>query len=264
MFGSITSSQATQRKKAHLSLQSQADSSMAAAAGEHTQMQHDGSETDSLRPSLNKATAVALSTPHDAVLAELHGQRSPVVPSGAIADSDTPGASKLHALQTADISSAALLRSAASSPVSENVFDPFTGVAVGIMSQINGKDGHADPGFEQTKDELWSHLARIRDLQIEIAGMHSQMEGMGTNDTSKHKRAAPSSAGVHSDTIGAAEWEEHASQEHKKSSRDAEFTNLAEIFEGRRAAIDGIMNKVRYVDPGSMCSSGSLCSSSSF
>lgn len=112
---------------------------------------------------------------------------------------------------------------------------------------INPKEDHADTGFEQTKDELWSHLARIRDLQIEIAGMHSHMEGMSANDASKHKRSTPSS-GVHTDTIGAAEWEERVSQQRKKNARDAEFTNLAEIFEGRKTAISGIMNKVRSVD----------------
>lgn len=121
MFSSIMSSHASQRKNAQLSLNSKSDSTTG------TTVAREQNSTAMVHHHLSLDTA-GLSTAHDAVLAELHGQR------GIITEPDGPVSSKLHALPNADVSSAALLRSAASSPVSENVFDPFTGAAVGIMS----------------------------------------------------------------------------------------------------------------------------------
>lgn len=103
--------------------------------------------------------------------------------------------------------------------------------------------------FDQAKDDLWSHLARIRDLQCEIAGMHVNMEGIGSSEGGRggQKRSAPATtARMHTDTIGVGDEWVDAEQEAqaREKARDAEFTKLAESFEGRRTAIDDIMCRV--------------------
>lgn len=111
------------------------------------------------------------------------------------------------------------------------------------------RDVAASP-LDQRRDELWSGLATIRELQSEVASMHVQMEGIGLNDARGGKRVAGVASRVHTDTIPVAEeWEEpdgaaDAVEEQRKRARDAEFTNLTETFKGRREAIDAIMNKV--------------------
>ncbi|OBZ78682.1 hypothetical protein A0H81_00814 [Grifola frondosa] len=75
------------------------------------------------------------------------------------------------------------------------------------------------------------------------------MEGIGLGDSRGSKRTPGAVGRVHSDTIrGAEEWEEPEGAEgQQKKARDAEFTNLAETFQGRRSAIDGIMNKACFI-----------------
>lgn len=202
----------------------------------------------------------ALSTPHDAVLAELHGHNLGV--NTATKTDTPPEAQKLnlvasatsleHSEQTASPSAQAIW-SAASSPTSaqEPLYDPYSGNLVGVMMSPTTTDRHPEPDypgtqFDRTKDELWSHLTRIRELQNEIAGMHVQMEGIGAGEARGAKRPAAGVGRVHSDTIHAGEdWEDPGeAEEQRKAARDLEFANLAESFKGRRAAIDGIMSKV--------------------
>ena len=98
----------------------------------------------------------------------------------------------------------------------------------------------SDADFDHTRDELWAHLARIRELQSEIAGMHLQMEGIGSSDARSARRAAGATRRP------TEEWDDPGeAEEQRKAARDAEFATLAETFRGRRVAIDGIMNKVR-------------------
>lgn len=140
-------------------------------------------------------------------------------------------------------------RSSTSSPISapEPVYDPFSGSLAGVaLSPTHARDkGRDAPAatFDQTKDDLWSHLARIRGLQSEIAGMHLQMESIGTGEARGTKRAV---GGMGRARRATEEWEDPGqAEDQRKTARDAEFANLAEAFNGRRTAIDGIMNKAR-------------------
>ena len=199
----------------------------------------------------------ALATPHDAVLADLQGSRERTSTDGPRA---APRAAVLPSVASTDpgiegtASPSAAARSATSSPGAshEPLLDPFSGSLAGVMvpKRTSERDPAAPSQFDQRRDELWSGLATIRELQSEVASMHVQMEGIGLNDGRGGKRAPGVVGRVHSDTIPVVdEWEEPdgaagAVEEQRKRARDAEFTNLAETFKGRREAIDAIMNKV--------------------
>ncbi|KAI0652114.1 hypothetical protein C8Q79DRAFT_936246 [Trametes meyenii] len=212
----------------------------------------------------------APATPHDAVLAGLQGTpAAQAQPRGVAADAlRTPP--KLTAVPSvgsqerseanASPSPGGGLRSTASSPgpglPQEVLTDPFSGSPVGVMvprgRADRGKEAAAasQQQFEHSREELWSRLATIRDLQSAVAAMHVQMEGTGLNDLRGAKRAAGVAGRVHSDTIHVGEdWDEpdgaaEAAEEQRKRARDAEFSDLAETFKGRRKTIDDIMGKL--------------------
>ncbi|KAL1951572.1 hypothetical protein VTO73DRAFT_721 [Trametes versicolor] len=211
------------------------------------------------------ALTAALATPHDAVLAELQGPRSPPQPSARAIIDSARTAPKLSVIpsvgsqERADRTpspSPGGARSTASSPgtTQEALYDPFSGALVGVMvprkqDREQERDAAAEH-FEQTREELWTRLASIRELQSAVASMHVQMEGTGLSDARNAKRAAGAAGRVHSDTIHVGEdWDEpdgaaDAAEEQRKRARDAEFNDLAETFKGRRKAIDDIMGKL--------------------
>lgn len=212
-------------------------------------------------PPLDRVITAPLSTPHDAVLSQLLGRRGSTSQDSLIApdparhmlpkisidgtasslyrSDETPPPSQAPQTQTG-------LRSASASPHSAQhvpIYDPFTGALAGVMTSPvhdhEGSQAMSDADFDQTRDELWAHLARIRELQSEIAGMHLQMEGIGSSDARSARRAAGATRRP------TEEWDDPGeAEERRKAARDAEFATLAENFRGRRVAIDGIMNKV--------------------
>ncbi|CDO73482.1 hypothetical protein BN946_scf185013.g117 [Trametes cinnabarina] len=206
----------------------------------------------------------ALATPHDAVLAELQSPRSAAAQPAAVADSQkmapklslSPSGGSQERSERPASPSLGGARSAASSPgtAQEALYDPFSGALVGVMvPKKSNKDHEHDPlaaQFDQTREEVWSRLASIRELQSAVASMHVQMEGTGTNDHRGTKRAAGVPGRVHSDTIHVDDdWDEpdgaaDAGEEQRKRARDAEFNDLSETFRGRRKAIDDIMDKL--------------------
>ncbi|GJE99634.1 hypothetical protein PsYK624_159050 [Phanerochaete sordida] len=196
----------------------------------------------SARPGLERAVTAALATPHDAVLAELQG-RTPRVGSSqlsgpAVTTPAPPAAGPPQPQpQTSPLSSEA-------SP--EPVYDPFSGGLAYVLPPRSPEDAAAAAagggGFEQSKDELWARLARIRELQSEIAVMHLQMEGVGAGDGRVHRKAH---ARTPTENILGDEWPDPEEEEaDKKRERDSEFANLAQAFAGRHASIDNIMGKL--------------------
>ncbi|KAI0801008.1 hypothetical protein C8Q74DRAFT_1364660 [Fomes fomentarius] len=211
------------------------------------------------QPTNGGPLSAALSTPHDAGLTspDLHGTHAGISLPKKDASRLAPRLSvipSVGSLQRTDRTATPSVgaRSTTSTPgVShEHLLDPFTGNLAGVMvPKKDIRDVAASP-FDQRRDELWSGLATIRELQSEVASMHVQMEGIGLNDARGGKRVAGVASRVHTDTIPVAEeWEEpdgaaDAVEEQRKRARDAEFTNLTETFKGRREAIDAIMNKL--------------------
>ncbi|KAI0756743.1 hypothetical protein C8Q80DRAFT_53291 [Daedaleopsis nitida] len=206
-----------------------------------------------------------LTTPHDAVLADLHGHHHHHVPREAtsLPNSEnqlrpTPRLSVIPSVGSLERSDRTPSpsqgpRSTTSTPgvPHEPLLDPFSGNLAGLMEPKKDNEPGATPSqFDRRRDELWSGLATIRELQSEVAGMHVQMEGIGLNDVRGGKRAAGAVGRAHSETIPVVEeWDEPdgaeaAAEEQRKKARDVEFTNLAETFKGRREAIDAIMNKL--------------------
>ena len=180
----------------------------------------------------------ALSTPHDAVLANLQGHHSDQDPSVPI--DPTPSASVLG-LQSLDTLPAATSEApgsavSSSSPPPESLYDPFTGSLIGALARTSSA--------KQGGEELWAHLARIRALQAEVAGLHVTMEGIGLGEPAvpRLRSTTPRAVGERltddqdSDGDGGSEVEER---------RALEFERAERRFDGRREEIEQIMTKVR-------------------
>lgn len=207
----------------------------------------DNPQKSPFRPAVDRAITAALSTPHDAVLAELQGQRPDVITSARI-DAESlalPTIPSLGSLEHAPSPvQGASARSAVATPTNgspEPLYDPFSGTLAYILPQQSANEAESSH-FELAKDELWCQLGRIRELQSEIAGMHVQMEGVGQSEGRNPKKGQ---SRAHSDTIMGDEWPDADQIEQElHKARDVEFDGLAKAFEGRHAAIGKIMNKV--------------------
>ncbi|KAI9444874.1 hypothetical protein H4582DRAFT_2070628 [Lactarius indigo] len=184
-----------------------------------------------------RAFTAALNTPHDAVLAELQGHYPDHDPSARI--DPTPSVSVLG-LQSLDTLPAATSEApgsvvSSSSPPPESLYDPFTGGLIGALTRTSST--------KRSGEELWAHLARIRALQAEVAGLHVTMEGIGHGEPAvpRLRSTTPRAVGERladdedSDGDGGSEVEER---------RALEFERAERRFDGRREEIDQIMTKL--------------------
>ncbi|KAI0304557.1 hypothetical protein BC826DRAFT_569 [Russula brevipes] len=182
----------------------------------------------------------ALNTPHDAVLAELHGHHPAQDPSAPIEATPSPSALGMQSIDTlpAAASDAPTSVAASSSPLSEPLYDPFTGATIGALSPTSSAN--------QSSEALWAHLGRIRSLQADVARLHVTMEGIGLGESvlPQHLRnPGPRPVGErleeddeeNSDGDGASEAEKR---------RAREFERYERRFDGRKEEIGQIMAKL--------------------
>lgn len=152
----------------------------------------------------------------------------------------------------------------ASNPsLATRLYDPFDGSPLGVIVPVESleREGEDMPANAtgNSHDELWSHLSRVLDLQHQIARMHVDMEGVGLGKqpdckgkgslgTSSRATGFPrprtASAGSVpggdiEDDVGAVDEEAE-----KLRAREREFKKLATQFQGRKQAIDAMMEKV--------------------
>ena len=193
-----------------------------------------------------RAATTTLPTPHDALLAELHGRATAAdMPTNETLATENQPLSRLNNPHRVGSTLSEL------SSTSEPLFDPFTGALIGDL--LPG-DGEQDRGAEN--EDLWTHLSKILRLQSDIAEMHVQMEGIGL----KKPGVAPGKSkgeGIHGrpSADGTREWGENAADERvdedadeeaeNKRKREEEFAGLNDKFTGRKDAIDGIMKNVK-------------------
>lgn len=191
------------------------------------------------RPSLERGVTTAVATPHDAVLAELFSHKP------------GPGADRTETVsETPEVPSRKEEVEANHRPQSPGrtpLHDPFAGSLIGLSIQddadLHVHDNRAN--FEARKEDLWSHMANIRDIQTQIANMHVAMENIGLG----HQADQLSVERVHSTTASEGEkWEDAVEGEDdevkEKDAREQEFTKLANKFQGRKEATENIMTKV--------------------
>ncbi|KAI6031487.1 hypothetical protein BKA83DRAFT_4201074 [Pisolithus microcarpus] len=153
----------------------------------------DGAPVDHTQSKRDKGKAreyEGLFTPHDAVLVDVFGFTPPV---------NTPAPRQSTSLGDSD----SFLRSSipaggSAIPPSLPIYDPFTGGRMGEHPSVVPSAGatantastvFTDPQAQQqtasqplptTEDtDLWTRLARILQLQAEVARMHADMEGVG-------------------------------------------------------------------------------------
>ena len=192
----------------------------------------------SLEQPHKRVFTATLNTPHDAVLAELQGHHPGHDPSAPI--DPTPSASVLG-MQSLDTLPAATSEApvsivSSSSPPSESLYDPSTGSLIGVLTRTSSA--------KRSGEELWAHLARIRALQAEVAGLHLSMEGIGLGEPAvpRLRSTTPRAVGERladdedSDGDGGSEVEER---------RDQEFDRAERTFDGRKEEIEQVMTKVR-------------------
>ncbi|PBL00583.1 hypothetical protein ARMGADRAFT_1159901 [Armillaria gallica] len=182
-----------------------------------------------------------LPTPHDAILADLHGEYA----------EQSEEATKSHYFNVP-------------SRHTEPLRDPYDGSVVG---QVVPADPllHLDmriPYYDPKTDELlWSHLSKVLELQSEIAALHLGMEVIGTkqgdqakgkgrankNDTWEGKEDKEKHDADDAGEVGEYERVDvssEADEEKQNREREAEFAKLSHQFEGRKEGILEVMSKL--------------------
>lgn len=199
-----------------------------------------------------RTATTPLTSPHDAVLAELQGEGTMNSNPKALPQNEASspprekstnpysgGLARPHFLSEFSISS-------------DPLFDPFTGGRIGDL--VSTEDG-SDPNTK-TEEDIWSHLSQILKLQSDIAEKHIKMEGIGLKkpgptpgNKSKGVNRRPGSSGGRVWGDGAEQGvdegvEEEGEEEVESRKREEEFSRLNDKFAGRKDAIDGIMKDV--------------------
>jgi hypothetical protein len=123
------------------------------------------------------------------------------------------------------------------SPPPEPFYDPFTGVAIGVLSPTSS----AKNSGSGSSEDLWAHLTRIRSLQADVARLHLTMEGIGIGDSvTPHLRsAAPRAVG---ERLEDDEDSDGGGGEAEKR-RAREFERSEQMFDRRKEEIGQIMAK---------------------
>ena len=184
-----------------------------------------------LRPSLERGVTTAVSTPHDVVLAELFSHRQGL-------SVDRPDVPEVP-LRKTEVETSHRPQSPGRPPL----HDPFAGSLIGLSIQGEGDHVQSDrTDFEARREDLWSHVGNIRDIQTQIANMHVAMENIGLG----HQADQLSVERVHSTTASEGEkWEDAVEgEDDEKDAREQEFAKLANKFHGRKEATENIMRKV--------------------
>lgn len=146
-------------------------------------------------------------SPHDAVLAEMHGQ-----PAGTDPLTDQGSEDLLRNDATLQVNEP--FDGPAPSPVSttnhavprEVVYDPFDGTPVAYLPAPErpsppiqhreepptkfrqlGSTSQVQVGEGNKEEDLWMHLSRVVDLQNQVARMHLDVEGVGAGKTGDGK-----------------------------------------------------------------------------
>ncbi|KAK7058411.1 hypothetical protein VNI00_002045 [Paramarasmius palmivorus] len=212
--------------------------------------------------------AASLSTPHDALFANISGRQAE--------QSKAPGDANLLKASSSPIPEPAGTSSPPTTHGLDTLIDPFNGAVLGklVLPDPNFTVEPMPSGEEfERNEELWSHLSRVLDLQSEIARLHMDMEGIGSKGDSKGKknkgktsprlgRTRDTGEGMHKVTgtttllddpehVGEDEGvdvgAEADEEERKNREREEEFARLADQFEGRKEGINDIMTKLDHL-----------------
>ncbi|KAF8506782.1 hypothetical protein F5888DRAFT_33647 [Russula emetica] len=192
----------------------------------------------------------ALNTPHDAVLAELHGHPTGHDLPARANPNATPSTSALG-MQSIDTLPPAASDTPGSiatstSPPPESLHDPFTGMTIGILSPISPARNNS------SSEELWAHLSRIRSLQADVARLHLTMEGIGLGDPdASHLRStSPRPVGERledDENIDADGGGSGSGGVEAEKRRAREFERSEQRFDRRKEEIGQIMSKLDEV-----------------
>ncbi|KAF9502367.1 hypothetical protein BDN71DRAFT_34341 [Pleurotus eryngii] len=213
-----------------------------------------------------RATTTSISTPHDAVLAELQSSHQNIDLSARI---EEQGLHELMVGLDAPFHDSEYVQR---TYMPDQIQDPFTGAPLGLLAA--GSESKTNL-FSLRHQDMWTHLSKVLELQGEIAKLHIDMEGITASggisggqgkgsgssnqrskmswdldhgkalnirrDTLPTKAGEPGPEGDGEDMDVGVEEDEEAT---KKKAREEEFANLASKFEGRKAKVDAIMDKV--------------------
>ena len=184
----------------------------------------------------------ALNTPHDAVLAELHGHptgHDPSAPTDATPSTSAIGMQSIDTLPPA-ASEAPGSIATSTTPPPEPLHDPFTGMALGLLSPISPAKNN------NSSEELWAHLSRIRSLQADVARLHLTMEGIGLGDpdTPHLRSTSPRPVGERLEDDENIDGDGGGGGVEAEKRRAREFERSEQRFDRRKDEIGQIMSKV--------------------
>ncbi|KAG6890011.1 hypothetical protein C0995_012971 [Termitomyces sp. Mi166 len=236
---------------------------------------------ESLR--ISHRTPTGFASPHDAILARMRGQPQVEPADDGLLRQENPVLKKEEKNAVLDE-----MRSTPQDPIAEKelVYDPFEGTPIGLLintpfdpTQQTETISTAGPSrVGDGKLEQWEHLARVLDLQSELARIHFEMEGVGIGDgkgkaTGKGRGRGKSKGDTNwernrgdrakewkpqrqttTDTI---ETNVHEDEEgvdaagneeiEMERTREERFSNMADQFEGKKEAVQAIMNKLDHL-----------------
>lgn len=192
----------------------------------------------------NDVFTTALNTPHDAVLAELHGHPTGhELSSGIDATPPSTSAIVMQSIDTLPPATSDTPDSIATStlPPPESLHDPFTGMTVGILSPTSSTKNNT------SSEELWAHLSRIRSLQADVARLHLTMEGigLGDSDTPHLRSTTPRPVGERLEDDENIDGDGGGGVAEKR--REREFERSEQRFDRRKEEIGQIMSKLDEV-----------------
>jgi hypothetical protein len=98
---------------------------------------------------------------------------------------------------------------------------------------------------DNSSEELWAHLSRIRSLQADVARLHLTMEGIGLGDpdTSHLRSTSPRPVGERLEDDENIDGDGSGGVEAEKR-REREFERSEQRFDRRKEEIGQIMSKV--------------------
>ncbi|KAF9015644.1 hypothetical protein BDQ17DRAFT_1341411 [Cyathus striatus] len=229
------------------------------------------------QPSNSPKTAFdGITTPHDTVLSRLTGAVQVSSQQGGAPEQETingPNILQPHVSPSIPAKSTGSIQSSPRPPsLQDPLQDPFDGSTIGMLApQDSSMDARNN---DQKAEEMWTHLSRVLELQGEIAMMHMNMEGirLGKAGDAKSKGKGSSSPSGSTTTpshppMKPPRFESTLSQldpairrAHERDGgegvdvpdeeaeqnriREEQFARLADQFEGRKEAINDIMDKL--------------------
>ncbi|KAF9469868.1 hypothetical protein BDZ94DRAFT_1316978 [Collybia nuda] len=198
---------------------------------------------------------VGFASPHDAVLAEMHGYPVGVDPLVYQGKDDLPDKGTAYQGNEAVVGPTPSPVSTIAAP-REIVYDPYDGTPVGSLPAPERHNSHREEpsptkfrhlsnasqagvaGGGNREEELWTHLSRVVDLQNQVARMHLEVEGVGVGKVGDGKGKGRGRGKGRADNGGRKDWREKEGERKESEMVDVDAPEGDGYEEGVEVAGD--------------------------